>query len=1088
MLKLISKTGSFCVVCAVIFLAPGCRRSADLPSEISEIMAVAPEKVDYTLHVKPILSDRCFACHGPDQNKRQASLRLDEEESALAKNEESGLRAIVPGNTYKSELVNRILSADPEKVMPTPESHLELTSEEKAVLIRWIEQGAAYKPHWAFVKVTEPAVPEVKNSGWVKNEIDRFVLSGLEKAGVKPAPEAEKHTLLRRVYLDLTGLAPTPEEIDAFVNDKSPDAYEKVVDKLLASSHYGEHRAVPWLDLARYADTHGYQDDGPRTMWPYRDWVIRSFNQNMPFDRFVTWQLAGDLLPNPSGDMMLATAFNRNHQQSQEGGIVPEEYRNEYVSDRVNTFGAVFLGLTTECARCHDHKYDPVSQKDYFSLYAFFNNNNENGQIPYNGEASPTIVVPTPEAGKRLRELTQVKLNAQKKRSEIKSTSKSDFEKWLKALPQQKDSLISFSEGLAGYYKFDDTISRKLVNSAVLKDTARVEGDDSLSVAAIKEGKFGKSRYIFGENAIRFPKPVGWYERHEPFTVSIWLKLHDEGTVGSLIHKSNGVFNGYRGWNIFREEDGTFRFTLSNVWPENSIELASKEKVPLGEWVHLAVTYDGLSRARGAKMYLNGRPMPVIVMNDHLNQSLLHGKKNSNWGMSDMLIGRLADQYTKDFEVDELRIYSRSLNALEVRGLFTGKNEMEVALAGKKDDQAREWLHQYFLENYNAGYKAALKEFRAAIEEETNILDNQLDVMVMKERKYPRKTYLLKRGVYDAPDYEVGADTPGKFFKIPAEYPKNRLGLARWLLHPDHPLFVRVTVNRFWQEVFGRGLVKTTEDFGNQGQLPTHPELLDWLSVWFRKSGWNVKELHRLMVTSATYRQSSVVSPEAGKIDPDNKLYSRSQAVRASAEQVRDNALVSGGLLVRAVGGPGVYPYQPDGIWEALATRNAVKYVRSTGDSLYRRSMYTYWKRSAPPPMMLNFDAAERHFCSVKRQKTSTPLQALVTLNDPQFVEASRALAQRAMEDEKLGGNTDAILRYFFKSLASRDPSPAELKILSELYSNEEAEFRSKPSKAKQLLSVGESPCNPKLEPGRLAAYTVVAGTVMNFDEVLIKR
>lgn len=1088
MLKLIFKIWLFCIVCSVIFLAPGCRRSADLPSEISEVMAVVPEKVDYTLHVKPILSDRCFACHGPDQNKRQGGLRLDVEASALEKNEESGLRAIVPGNTYKSELVSRILSTDPDKVMPTPESHLELTSEEKAVLIRWIEQGAEYKPHWAFVKVTEPAVPEVKNTGWVNNEIDRFVLSGLEKAGLKPAPEAEKHTLLRRLYLDLTGLAPTPDEIDAFVDDKSPEAYEKAVDKLLASSHYGEHRAVPWLDLARYADTHGYQDDGPRTMWPYRDWVIRSFNQNMPFDRFITWQLAGDLLPNPSSDMMLATAFNRNHQQSQEGGIVPEEYRNEYVSDRVNTFGAVFLGLTTECARCHDHKYDPVSQKDYFSLYAFFNNNNENGQIPYNGEASPTIVLPTPEAGKRLRELTQVKLGAQKKRNEIKSASGPVFEKWLKALPQQKDSLISFSEGLAGYYKFDDTTPRKLVNSSVLKDTARVEGDDSLSVAAIREGKFGKSRYVFGENAIRFPKPVGWYERHEPFTVSIWIKLHDEGTVGSLIHKSNGVFNGYRGWNIFREADGTFRFTLSNVWPENSIELISKEKVPVGEWVHLAVSYDGLSRARGAKMYLNGSPMPVIVMNDHLTQSLLHGKKHSNWGFSDMLIGRLSDQYTKDFEVDELKIYSRNLNPLEVKGLFTGKNETEIVLADKKNDQVREWLHQYFLENYDAGYKMASQEFRAAIGEETALLDDQPDVMVMKERKYPRKTYLLKRGVYDAPDYEVSADTPDQLFKIPAGYPKNRLGLARWLLHPDHPLFIRVTVNRFWQEVFGRGLVKTTEDFGNQGELPTHPELLDWLSAQFRKSGWNVKELHKLMVMSATYRQSSVISPEAGKTDPDNRLYSRSQAVRVSAEQVRDNALVSGGLLVRAVGGPGVYPYQPDGIWEALATRNAVKYVRSTGDSLYRRSMYTYWKRSAPPPMMLNFDAAERHFCSVKRQKTSTPLQALVTLNDPQFVEASRALAQKAMEDERLGGDTEAILRYFFKSLASREPSPAELKILSELYNSEEAEFRSKPLKAKQLLSVGEAPCNPKLQPDRLAAYTVVAGTVMNFDEVLIKR
>lgn len=1071
-----------------LLLAAGCGRSVELPGEVARALSEVPDKIDYTLHVKPVLSDRCFACHGPDQNKQQAGLRLDVKETALAKNGESGLRAVVPGDPGKSELVRRILTGDPEKIMPTPESHLVLTPYEKAVLVRWIEQGAEYKPHWAFEKIREPELPEAGNKEWVKNGIDRFVLEKMEDAGLQPAPEAEKYILLRRLYLDLTGLIPNPEEVESFLADNSPDAYEKVVDKLLASPHYGEHRAVPWLDLARYADTHGYQDDGPRTMWPYRDWVIRAFNQNMPFDRFVTWQLAGDLLPHPTTEMMLATAFNRNHQQSQEGGIVPEEYRNEYVSDRVNTFGAAFLGLTTECARCHDHKYDPVSQKDYFSLYAFFNNNNENGQIPYNGEASPSIVIPTPEAGKRLRELTQAKLSAEKKRTGIRKSSRDDFEKWLKTLPGQKDSLVSLSHGLVAYYGFEDTTGRKLVNLAVPKDTARVEGDDSLSLAAIRNGKFGKSRYIFGENAIRFPRPVGWYERHEPFTVSVWLKLHDANTVGSLIHKSNGVFNGYRGWNVFREQDGTFRFTLSNVWPENAIELVSKDKVPLGEWVHIVVSYDGLSRAKGARMYLNGERMPVVVMNDNLNQSLLHGKKHTNWGESDMLIGRLSDQYTKDFEVDELKVYSRSLNPLEVKELFTRKDELGAALSAGRPEQVSEMLYDFYLENYHDGYRAALSEFRAAIDEETKLLDSQLDVMVMKERKYPRTTYLLKRGVYDAPDYEVKPDTPEQFFRIPAEFPRNRLGLARWLLHEDHPLFARVTVNRFWQEIFGRGLVKTTADFGNQGELPTHPALLDWLSVRFRKSGWDVKALHKLMVMSATYRQSSVVSPEANRKDPENRLYSRSQAGRVSAEQARDNALVSGGLLVRSVGGPGVFPYQPDGIWEALATRNAVRYVRSNGDSLYRRSMYTYWKRSAPPPMMLNFDAAERHFCSVKRQKTSTPLQALVTMNDPQFVEASRLLAQKAMEKSELNDDTDAILRYFFLSLVSRSPKPEELDILRTLYQGEEAYFRNNPQKYKQLLMTGAIPYDKALPPHRLAALTIVASTVMNFDEVLIKR
>lgn len=1062
-----------------------CTGSVELPEEVEVAMVSVPEKVDYIRDVKPILSDRCFACHGPDKNKIQAGLRLDIQAQALAKNAESGLRAIVPGKPHKSELVRRILSDDPEMRMPTPESHLTLTPEEKAVLVKWIEQGAEYKPHWAFVKVAEPKIPKVKLEDWCRNEIDRFILHDMEKAGVRPSIEAEKTTLLRRVYLDLIGLVPTPEEVDAFLADNSADAYEKVVDRLLASRHYGEHRAVPWLDLARYADTHGYQDDGPRTMWPYRDWVIRAFNENLPFDKFITWQLAGDLLPNPTRDMMLATAFNRNHQQSQEGGIVPEEYRNEYVADRVNTFGAAFLGLTTECARCHDHKYDPISQKDYFSLYAFFNNNNENGQIPYNGEASPTITLPTPEAESQLRSLTQIKVNATRKREAIRKSARKDFEAWLKKIAGQADSLVPLDKDLAGHYTFDDEIPRKLGNRATGLDSAVVEGDDSLARAAIRQGKLGKSRYIFGENAIRFPKPIGWYERDQPFSVSIWLYLHDEKTVGSLIHKSNGVFNGYRGWNIFREEDGHFRFTLSNVWPENAIELISKEPVPLREWVHLTVTYDGLSRARGVKMYLNGEEMPALIANDQLTQSLLHGKHNSNWGFSDMLIGRLADQYTKDFEVDELRIYSRTLNPLEVKSLYSGTNEVKKSLA-EKEGPVGEYLYRYYLENYRPDYIQALQEHRSAIAQETEILNRQIDVMVMKERKYPRKTFLLKRGAYDAPDYEVYPDTPDQFFKIPAGYPRNRLGLAQWLLHPDHPLFTRVTVNRFWQEIFGRGLVRTPEDFGNQGELPTHPELLDWLSVWFRNSGWDVKALHKLMVMSATYRQSSVTTPELVLKDPDNRLYSRSQAGRLSAEQTRDNVLASSGLLMREIGGPGVYPYQPDGIWEALATRNAVNYVQSHGDSLYRRSMYTYWKRSAPPPMMLNFDAAERHFCSVKRQKTSTPLQALVTLNDPQFVEAARVLAQKAMENA--GETPDAVLNYFFKSLASRPPRDRELDILRNLYREEVQEFRANMQKCRQLLSVGEKPVNDKLPPHQLAAYTVVASTLMNFDEVLIKR
>ncbi len=1067
-----------------------CSPKAELPEAVAVAMKALPDEVDYTLHVKPILSDRCFACHGPDQNKQKAGLRLDVEEMALSKNPESGLKAIIPGNSGSSELVKRILSTDPDYQMPTPESHLTLSTQEKATLIRWIEQGAVYKPHWAFVKPERPALPEVSHTDWPKNELDFFILHQLEAQQLTPAPEAAKTTLLRRVHLDLTGLPPTPAAIDAFLADQSADAYEKVVDGLLASPHYGERMAVPWLDLARYADTHGYQDDGLRTMWPYRDWVIKAFNQNLSFDRFITWQLAGDLLPRPTRDMLVATAFNRNHQQSQEGGIVPEEYRTEYVADRVNTFGKAFLGMTTECARCHDHKYDPISQKDYFSLFAFFNNNNENGQIPYNGEASPSLTLPSPEAEASLKMYRrQLEATAEQLKI-IQKKGKPGFEEWLQqAQRQPQAALIPDTTGLAGYFNFDEPDGKALVNLANTADSARVQGDNSLTAKSVQDGKFGKSRYLFGENAITIPPPLGYYERHQPFTVSIWLRLHDDNTVGSLIHKSNGVFNGYRGWNLFREADGTIRFTLSHVWPENAIEIVSREKIPLKEWTHVVLSYDGRSKARGTRLYLNGEPAPVTILNDQLTQSLLYGKNKSNWYVDHMMIGRLSDQYTKDFQVDELKIFTRSLNPLEVKGLFTRTNEVASVLQNRQSLQnpvIRAQLYQYYLAHFHTGYRQELAAYRTLLEKETALLNTQPDVMIMKERRFPRKTFLLTRGVYDAPDYEVTAETPEHLFKMPGDFPKNRLGLARWLLHPDHPLFARVVVNRFWQEYFGDGLVATVDDFGNQGALPTHPALLDWLAVHFRESGWDVKAFQKMLVLSATYRQSSVPTPEQLSKDPDNHWYSRGPSHRISAEQIRDNALAASGLLNEQIGGESVYPYQPDGLWEALATRNAVKYLQSHGDSLYRRSMYTFWKRSSPPPMMLNFDAAERHFCTVKRQKTSTPLQALVTLNDPQFVEASRVLAQHALET--LENDPETIFTYFFKALAGRAPRPVEIEILNDLYQEELADFRRNPLRAHKLVRSGEAPVNTQLPQDQLAAYAIVASTVLNFDEAIIKR
>ncbi|QRQ99878.1 DUF1553 domain-containing protein [Dyadobacter sandarakinus] len=1077
------------IVPAAAFLLFSCDKKLDLPEDVAREMSAIAAPVDYTYDVKPILSDRCFACHGPDANHQKGDLRLDVARVAYGKEAESGLKAIKPGKPGSSELVRRILAADPDVVMPTPESHLSLTAREKALLIRWVEEGAVYKPHWAFTKATMPKLPEVKHKDWVKNDIDRFVLKKLEDKKISPSPEAARTTLLRRVYLDLTGLPPTPEEVQRYLADQSPDAYEKVVDKLLASPHFGEHMATPWLDAARYADTHGYQDDGLRTAWPFRDWVINAFNKNQPYDQFVTWQLAGDLLPHPTSEQLVATAFNRMHQQSQEGGIIPEEYRAAYVSDRVDTFGKTFLGITVECARCHDHKYDPISHKDYYSLYAFFNNNNENGQIPYNGEASPAITLPTPEAAEKLKFIHQNLAKEQAVLSTAASSAENRFRTWLstaqvqpeKALPAGKASLI-------GHFTFDEPAGKVFRNLADPRQSATAEGDDSLSNTASRAGRVGKARYIYGENAVSFPDKFAFFERNQPFSISIWLNLHDPSVSGSLLHKSNGVMNGYRGWNVFREKDGTIRLTMSHVWPENAIEIQTLEPFPLNKWTQLGFSYDGLSKASGLKLYVNGRPARIVIHNDHLTESILFGKNKTNWYVDKLNIGRLSDQRTKNFEVDEFRIYNKPLTLLEMLGMYTLKDEvmstLKVPAAQLKPDQLAA-LKDYYLTNLDPDHRQALTATRKLIGEETEIMDSQIDVMVMRERKFPRKTFILNRGAYDAPGKAVTMDTPDSFFKIPAGFPRNRLGLAKWLLHEDHPLFSRVTVNRFWMMYFGKGLVVSSDDFGNQGELPTHPELLDYLAATFRKTGWNVKAMQKLIVTSATYRQSSNAPQQLKEEDPDNRLYARGPSYRMSAEQIRDNALASSGLLTRRVGGKSAYPYQPAGLWEALATRNEVTYKQQHGDSLYRRSLYTIWKRSSPPPMMLNFDAAERHFCVTRRQKTSTPLQALVVMNDPQFVEASRVLAQRML---KQGKTPDEQIIFAFTALTGRSPDQAERDALKELYNQEYEAFSHDPKRVKSVLATGEYPVDKTLNPARLAAGTIVASTVMNFDEFLIKR
>jgi hypothetical protein len=737
-------------------------------------------KVDFNYHVKPILSDKCFACHGPDVKKRQADFRLDTEEGAFkALKSDSTHFAIVKGNSEESFLVKRIFSEDPAFRMPPVESNLVLTDQEKNILKKWIEQGAEFKKHWAFIPPEKPEVPE-GSADWCVNELDHFVWAKLQDVGLEPNPQADKERLIRRVSFDLRGLPPSLEQIDRFLNDTSPEAYDRVVDELLASPAYGERWANYWLDVSRYGDSHGYQDDLPRVMWPWRDWVIHAFNKNLPYDEFVTWQLAGDLLPNATSEQVLATGFNRNHKITQEGGAIPEEYRTEYVVDRTNTFGKAFLGMSVECSRCHDHKYDPISQKDFYSIYSFFNNANEKG-------------------------------------------------------------LISYGE---------------------------------------------------------LPKP------------------------------------------------------------------------------NIAITQTDV-------------------------EGILH-----------------------------------FINAKTIKQKDTVK------------------------------------------------------VMVMRDDK-PRKTFVLDRGVYDAPtEVEVSSNAPAAILPYDQEkYGTNRLGLAKWLFDEKNPLTSRVMVNRLWQEVFGRGIVPTSDDFGNQGLLPSHPELLDYLSVLFREKGWDIKWMLKFMVTSATYRQSSVSTNKHRRTDPDNMYLARSSRYRMNTEMIRDNVLFSSGLLHGEIGGPSVKPYQPDGLWEAIAVgikgRGESEYIPDKGDKLYRRSVYTYWRKTIPPPSMLIFDAPMKEFCEVRRVRTSTPLQALNLLNDPQVLEAARVLGSALVEKKEL--TIEEKISSAFRRITSRRPDAGEIKILLESYQEEYERYTANPEEATKFLQVGAYPINTASNQVECAAMMHVICILYNLDEAISK-
>ena len=1066
-----------------IAMIAACSSRPEIPLDIESAMAKLPEKLDYNIDVKPILSDRCFACHGPDKNKQKGGLRLDLA-VAYDKVTESGRKAIVPGNLEKSDLFHRIIANDPDVIMPTPSSHLTLTAQEKAILIKWVQDGAEYKPHWSLVAPQESKIPEVKNEKWIKNPIDNFVLAKLEAKGLSPSKEAPKETLIRRLSFDLTGLPPTIEEIDAFTADKSPHAYEKVVNRLLKSPHFGERMAVDWLDAARYADTHGYQDDGMRNVYPWRDWVISSFNRNLAYDKFVTWQLAGDLIPKPTKQQIVATCFLRNHPQSQEGGIIDEEYRTEYVADRVNTFSKAFLSLSIECARCHDHKYDPITQKNYYQLFAFFNNNNESGEIPNAGEASPSLILTKPETQKILNYINALELPPLQKQLDDKNLYKKEFEVWLAEARKQSGRYSDITEGMIGHFTFDDKVLKNFVKDSLKCETKIEKGKGPFPV----KGMFETGLKVTGDMEIGFNKFLN-FERNEPFSISLWLNVDKPGEKGPLFSRTGGDLYGWRGYLCDLNKDGTISIGFNYVAPDNCITLKTIEKLPYKKWNNLTLTYDGSSKAAGIKLFLNGKETHIDVVNDNLKQSIVSTLGQEAWSLMGFKLGKAAGKSISNVTYDDLKAYNRKLSTLEVRQLAGNYNIIPRLLKvsdSKLQSVHKDQLFDYYLSAHNKGYNAILKKLSQIRGKENKILTEQEAIMVYRELKTPRPTFILDRGTYDAPTTRVQPGTPESVLPFDKSYPQNRLGLAHWLTSDKQPLFSRVAVNRFWQQCFGQGIVKTSENFGNQGELPTHLELLDWMAYSFRTEKWNVKSLLKKMVMSATYRQSSIPTKAILATDPDNKLLSRAPSYRMSSEMIRDNALTASGLLVQKIGGKSVYPYQPAGLWEALATRNVTSYPQGHGDELYRRSIYTVWKRSSPNPAMVNFDVPDRYACTIRRQKTSTPLQSLVLLNDIQFVEASRVLAEKMI---KKGGNSpDSRITYAFRSLTSRYPRKEELYILLDLYREELADFTKNTKKAAELLTVGEFKYDKVLNTPELATCTVVANTLMNFDEFITKR
>ncbi len=998
-----------------------------------------------------------------------AGLRLDVEEAAYAQRPNG--TPLAPGDPEASLVYQRITHEQSALRMPPEYSHKSLRPEDIAKIREWIEAGAEWSEPWVYTQLERPEPPSVRNTSWSRNPIDRFILAGLEAQGLTPATEADRRTLIRRLSLDLTGLPPTPTDVEAFANDASPDAYENLVDRLLASPAYGEHRARFWLDAARYADTHGLHIDNYREMWPYRDWVIEAFNQNMPFDRFTIEQLAGDLLENPTREQLIATGFHRCNVTTNEGGSIKEEVAAIYAKDRVDTTGTVWLGLTVGCATCHDHKFDPISQKDFYAMAAFFRNTT---QDPMDGniyDTPPVIFVPSNEDAPRWDALLKELPDAHETLDAI--AERADVSDWIESRQRK--------EWAPGAFDSSETL---------LVDAATAGLRSSPSVRSKKGAlELGDEGWV----QIDGVKPA---RSGGPFTIAVRFRLNE--TKGARTLASQSHYNldpdldADRGW-MLEVRDGRPQITMrSDRSQEFGMQARKKELVEAGRVHHLTVTYDGERQREGIRMFLDGEPLPLERTGRALRElkAEIAVDEPLTLGARALKVENPDDDPFGSFvkgALLELRAFDRALTDPEARllALWDAVESSQGKKARKLDQREREALRQYALVRENNEFQQASARLDALQTERLALLRRTPVTHIQQEQDEEPFAHILHRGMYDQPKEKVAPATPGVLPPMPEDLPKNRLGLANWLMSKENPLPARVTANRFWQELFGAGIVETAEDFGSQGTPATNPELLDWLAAELRDSGWNVKGLMKTMAMSATYRQSAAATQDKLEKDPLNKLLSRGPRFRMDGEMVRDYALAASGLLKDEVGGPSVKPYQPGEIWETVAMRgsNTRFYDPDEGEKLYRRSLYTFWKRSAPHPAMEIFNAPTREQCTVRRERTNTPLQALVAMNDPQFVEAARRLGSQAATRSN---DFDERLDFLTGKLLARRFSDSERAAARRSYQRFMQHYDSHPEDARALLAVGASPPSEGPAP-ESAAWTMVANQLLNLDEVLNK-